>query len=999
MKREGEACLRPGGIDPQARKQEKEPFAFNAGEEPRKVRGEGEKDMNAARGPENMEQYILEHFDEALEKDYIRVYLQPVLRTLTRQYCGMEALARWEDPELGMLMPGQFIGVLEKHRRIHELDLRVLQKVCENYKTVSRRISVPVSVNLSRLDYELCDIFSAVEEAVRANKVPRSHLCIEVTESALSSNEEEMRKHIERFRQAGYGVWMDDFGSGYSSLNVLKDYMFDELKIDMRFLSDNSARARKILASVVNMAKEIGIQTLAEGVETEEEFAFLHNIGCEKVQGFLFGKPMPMDECLEHAARMGIAWEAPGLRWYYDGIGRTNVLSARPMQGGAPEEGRITGRELNSIAIAMVELRKDRIGLLFTNEAFDQVAPAVMWPFPREGENRFPEVSMEEVSWHLQKLLEEARQKGKSKLMSVYDNDYYAMSARLLESHGQKHAILMSVTNLSRAISVSAQRRLDEGLRSLYTVYEQVCLINLKEQSIASLYLDRDNGEKKIAGELRERTEAYCQVRLYPDDRERYREFLDPDTMEERAGRQGGISIHLRCLDYHGSYVWKCYQLVKIRQDVYYLLIRGAEKEVRELQARYMRTGSEDGSLSPALLWENAVRHAELKFFWKDTERRFLGVSQSFLDYYHFRDQKEVLGKTDEDMGWHIHNDPYRDEELKVLQEGIVSRKVRGNCLARGEDHQIVATKIPLYDRNGKIVGLMGSFYQADAQMTAKDALVQARTDELTGLLNSRGLYEDLFTYVDEFELRGRDFAFLEVSIDEMEDINTRFGYDFGDALIRETGRKLLARCGHSATVGRASGSNFRVMRQFEDPREAEELVEAIRGLSAEPFRINGATFNAYISVGMALYSETRDRNAMADLAEIRRVTDDLEHISADRLMDRTRRSFHAFDDLPLAYAAFRMMKEEAEKDAIVIYVNRQFARFAGTTPEQLAGKRLSSFFAPDDRRWLATAERAGVEGKSFSEILHDRYTGGDIEITAYPVIGAGFFAATFREV
>ena len=145
-----------------------------------------------------MEQYILENLDQALEQDHIKVYVQPVVRTLTRQYCGMEALARWDDPEHGLLLPGKFISVLEDHRRIHELDIYVLNKVCKTLKSMNRRLDVPVSVNLSRLDYELCDIFEIVESAVRANKVPRSSLCIEITESVIANNEELMHRYLDR---------------------------------------------------------------------------------------------------------------------------------------------------------------------------------------------------------------------------------------------------------------------------------------------------------------------------------------------------------------------------------------------------------------------------------------------------------------------------------------------------------------------------------------------------------------------------------------------------------------------------------------------------------------------------------------------------------------------------------------------------------------------------------------------------------------------------------
>lgn len=417
--------------------------------------------------PIDMESYIISHLDEALKNDFIKVFFQPVVRTLTRQYCGMEALARWEDPEYGLLLPNEFISILEKHRRIHELDTHVLHKVCESFKSMNRRLDVPVSINLSRLDYELCDIFEIVENAVVSNKVPRSSLCIEITESVIASNEELMHQYIDRFRSAGYSVWMDDFGSGYSSLNVLKDFMFDELKIDMRFLSDISNRSRKILASIINMAKEIGIETLAEGVETEEQFEFLKNIGCEKMQGYLFGRSMPFEECLCHAEETGRTWESPKLRWYYDEIGQVNVLSSRPFRSPEENDQPISGRELNSIALAIVELKGDMAGMLFENEAFEKTASAVEWPLLWDYHREPSPIPLNRISRRLQKLFEETRSEGEGKLFSVYDNEYYEMRARLLSRQGNISALLMSVTNLSEISAMANQQQLDEGLRSL----------------------------------------------------------------------------------------------------------------------------------------------------------------------------------------------------------------------------------------------------------------------------------------------------------------------------------------------------------------------------------------------------------------------------------------------------------------------------------------------------------------------------------------------------
>lgn len=956
--------------------------------------------MQEKKRPADMEQYVLDHLDEALANNYIKVYVQPVVRALTRQVCGMEALARWQDPEYGLLQPAEFIGVLEKNRRIHELDIYMIHKVCEHYSLSGEHIEVPVSINLSRLDYELCDIFAEVDATVRTHKISRDNLCIEITESAVTKNENLMRHYIERFRSAGYPVWMDDFGSGYSSFNVLKDFQFDELKIDMRFLSDFRVRSQRILASIVRMAKEIQMQTLAEGVETEEEFKFLRNIGCEKVQGYLFGEPMPFEECLQRVAEAGMTWESPKLRRYYDEIGRLNVLSATPFAHDTERETSITGLELNSIAIAVVELRGKAAEMLFANDAFAKTASAIDWPLKWDYQAGMACIFLRKFSLRMQKLLEEARSGGEGRLLSVYDNEYYELHATRLARSGDACAILMNVSNLSRMSDMVRQEQLDEGLRSLYSVYEQVMLINLNDLTVMALHLDRDMGQKMKTGSLTARIDEYAEKRLYPDDRERFRRFLCPASLEERTVRDGGINIHLRTLSLHGSYDWKCYQLVRIRKNIFYLLIRNAESEVHEFQSVCCVCNTGDGTMTPELLWENAVNHAGMKFFWKDRERRFVGASKSFLEYFAFKSLDDIAGKTDEDMGWHIHNDPYRDEEWKVLREGITSRSVKGNCIAQGENHEIVATKMPVFSRDGKIIGLLGAFSPMDGRESDTRQVKQIRTDGLTGLLNSRGLYEDFYAYTDEYELRGRDFACIEISIDGFYEINSLYGYDFGDAVIRKTGRAILRCCGNAAAVGRVSGSTFTVFRQFTDKTELEALVARIRQIPGKLRRIGNTPFSLYLSVGMALYSETGKRDAMLAQAKIRRLTDDVENISQRQLMENTRHVFHMFENLPMSYAVFKLVDGPEGGDAIVLYANKMLMKVMHLKEEMLIGKKVSGFFDLKSNTWLSMAKEAALQGKSVQGVFHldSVYLSDTVRCAVYPVIGPGFCAFAFKK-
>ena len=248
-------------------------------------------------------QYIINNFDSAIKNDYIKVYYQPVVNSASGKICGLEALARWDDSQYGFLSPADFIETLEEYYQIHRLDMYVVDRVCqdiENARRIGRKI-IPVSLNFSRLDFDSLNLAEEVENCLKKYNIQKSEIHIEVTESTLSEDDVKLYEELKSFRSHGYALWLDDFGSGYSGLNVLKEYEFDMLKIDMKFLSnfDGNEKARQILKNVITLAKDLGMQTLCEGVETQEAYDFLRENGCEKLQGYLFSKPIPRDELEE----------------------------------------------------------------------------------------------------------------------------------------------------------------------------------------------------------------------------------------------------------------------------------------------------------------------------------------------------------------------------------------------------------------------------------------------------------------------------------------------------------------------------------------------------------------------------------------------------------------------------------------------------------------------------------------------------------------------------
>ena len=259
------------------------------------------------------QQYVIDHIDEAVEKEYIKVFYQPVVRVKTGEICGYEALVRWVDPKMGMMPPGDFISTLEQYHLIHLVDTYVVKQVCKDYAELcdQGKDIVPVSINISRLDFELCDIFNIVETTRAQYDMPRNMLDIEITESALDQQGGYIRQQCDKMRDLGYSIWIDDFGSGYSSLNTVAEYNFDVLKLDMVFMRslEKNTKTAKLMSYIMDGARAMGVAPLCEGVETESQFNFLKEIGCERAQGYFFGKPMVMEESRKMTMDKGMKWE------------------------------------------------------------------------------------------------------------------------------------------------------------------------------------------------------------------------------------------------------------------------------------------------------------------------------------------------------------------------------------------------------------------------------------------------------------------------------------------------------------------------------------------------------------------------------------------------------------------------------------------------------------------------------------------------------------------
>ena len=246
------------------------------------------------------EQELIRNAESAVENGEFFVMYQPIVDSHTKEIVSAEALIRWRKPDGSYMAPGSFVPTFEKNGFISQLDLFVWEEVAkfQSKRRAEGKKTVPISVNLSRIDFYNSELFEDLQRVIEEYKIDNSLMKIEVTESAYMDQPKELMNVIEKFRNSGHKILMDDFGSGFSSFNMLKDFTVDILKIDMKFMDsiDTSERAGNILYSIIQMAKAIELEIVAEGVETSSQYEMLKNMDCDSIQGFYFHRPLSEEE-------------------------------------------------------------------------------------------------------------------------------------------------------------------------------------------------------------------------------------------------------------------------------------------------------------------------------------------------------------------------------------------------------------------------------------------------------------------------------------------------------------------------------------------------------------------------------------------------------------------------------------------------------------------------------------------------------------------------------
>ena len=495
------------------------------------------------------EESLVKNFRKALANGRIRAYFQPIYRSFTKKVFCAEALARWFFTEDTVLSPEVFVPVLEKNDLICELDLEILRQLCEAFQKLKQR-GTPInafSVNLSRYDFKNEGLFDQVTGILRQYDVPPEAVKLEITETLMIEDDETFKKLFQRFSEAGFSIWMDDFGSGFSSLNVLQRYQFDVIKFDMLFLNNLTLRGRELIAYLISTVKTLGIHTLIEGVESEEQREFMLMVGCEAQQGFYYSKPLSLEELIRLVDADPDLLEKKEDWNYWNQIGTLNFLNAHSLKefsarlAGRADEKYIMDSFDNSIAL--LECSQQEFHYVYASPGYRQ----------RVHELGFDSVGGLEAalsnqrSHHylmLRKTILEAIQTGETKTIEYVNKDvYYRLNLQLLARKAGWVMLGVHLSTFDSEREVKTAQAMLNYSSALFSTYELVVLIFPERRAATRLYTSYDLPVYDKEPSLDESIVKFCQAEIYAADQERYMEFLNLKTLGERIEASENNSI------------------------------------------------------------------------------------------------------------------------------------------------------------------------------------------------------------------------------------------------------------------------------------------------------------------------------------------------------------------------------------------------------------------------------------------------------------------------
>ncbi len=790
--------------------------------------------------------YILENFGRAMQENWIEVYYQPIIRTSSGHVCGEEALVRWDDPIFGVMNPDDFVPILEAVNLIDRLDLYVLEQCLAKIKRFRElgMYTVVHSINLSQIDFFSGDIVSEVIKKVEESGISTSLIAIDVSEKICANNDQIVSQLI-KFQDAGFKIWMDDYGCGDFAPVLLQKIQFDILKINISMVSqlNDSESTRIIITELVRMATALGIEVAAEGVENGEQVEFLNEIGCAKLQGFYYCKPISTAEILErYRAGKQIGFENPDELDYYTTVGHVSLYD---LSFAGNEEGQLSDY-FDTFPMAILQVDSDKVSLMRCNKTFRSFFFAnvnhkrgVTTLYFKDAENK--------VGYYAMTMLRQCATDGKRLII-----DERTKNGKMVQLLFQKIAE-NPVTGVAAVVvvilAVTDRPNGDDNLsynyiaRALSEDYLRLYFVDIETEDFVEYASDGKNRDvsvtKRGTGFFRMLTVDAAKF-IYKKDRDRVIASFTKEKIISDLNEFGKYTINYRTMiDMVPTYV--NLKAVRVRTDNKHIIIgvSNVDSQVRQQEA-YERIKEERLTFNRI----SALSSDFINIYTVDPETGFYELFKTTVEYQQFElepEGKDFFKELRENMKLLIHKDDLsgflnvftKDHVLNIIKNrGLFTYSCR---IMMNDTPTYVTMKAALVEeKDGPrlIFGLINIDEQVRKEMEYANSLSEAEDkavrDELTGVKNKHAYALAEEEYNVKIESKSvDDFAIVVCDLNGLKDVNDTLGHQMGDQFIK-AGCKIICTTFAHSPVYRVGGDEFVAIARGSDYENLDNLVETM---------------------------------------------------------------------------------------------------------------------------------------------------------------------------
>ncbi|SEK18175.1 diguanylate cyclase (GGDEF) domain-containing protein [Pseudobutyrivibrio ruminis] len=817
----------------------------------------------------NKNKYIVDNIDRALSEGWIEVYYQPIIRTSNGRVCGEEALVRWEDPVFGMLNPIDFVPAVEAVNKVHLLDLFVLERTIEKMEEQLKRglFVVPTSVNLSQVDFYTCDVVDEIATRVEKSKISKHMIAVSVSEDSINPGDNFILSQLEQLQELGFQIWLDDYGSGDAAPAVLQLMHFDLLKINIFFVRQiaNSESAKIILTEFVRMAMSLGMETVVEGVESAEQVDFLNEIGCSRMQGFYYCKPISVSQVLERYEKgTAIGFEDPKETDYYASIGKINLYDI----SFARKNGDLDNY-FDTFPVAIVESNDDVIKIIRENHAFRDFLYSNSGIEGRDFIYKVKENAKESAGEYTVNAIRKCAKDGKRVIFD--DRTRHKKTIQLLLQRVAVNpvtkvaAVAVVILQIGETINQADTLTYNYIARALSEDYINLFYVNMDTDEFVEYNpdgLNRDVSVENKGTDFFNKSLNNFFSRIYSEDLDMMNKSFTKDKIIKSLKNKGTFSITYRRI-VNGEPIYVNLKAVKVREDDNYILIgvnnvddqvkqREAIEKIKEERKAYSRIMALSGdfiniySVDPVtnayVSYNSSEEYGRLNLamkgedFFEETARNVWHTfhPDDIKDFLKVFDKKTVLKRIEED-GIFVYK--YR----VMVENQVVHWCLRATLIQEDNEARL-------------LVGVMNIEKQVVQEREYATSLIEAEEratkDQLTGVKNKRA-YADEEEHLNTQIQAGVEvkFAIIVCDLNGLKQVNDNQGHQAGDDYIKE-GCMILCDAFARSPVYRIGGDEFVAIAQGKDYEMIENRLGKIDRANKRNDKANGVT----MAVGWAKF-------------------------------------------------------------------------------------------------------------------------------------------------